>query len=422
VSHVGITRPHQVLEGWRWAGEAAAWRDRAASALDRHLLQLLARGLSPAPIRVVLWDETGAGPKSPVATVRLGTRRAQIGVILDPDMAFGDLYATGGLEVEGDLPALLEEIYRLHPRLTALRGAWRRARGWANTETRARRQIHHHYDIGNKFYRLWLDEQMQYTCAYFPKPEVSLENAQLAKLDHVCRKLDLRPGERVVEAGCGWGGLALHMARHYGVTVTAYNISAEQVAYAKRAAEAAGLVDRVTFVEDDFRNIRDRAGVFVSVGMLEHLGTGQYEALASVIDRTLDPCRGRGLLHFIGRNRPMPLHPWIERRIFPGAYVPSLAEVLGRITEPLELSVVDVENLRLHYAKTLEHWLARYERTFDTVVGDFDECFARAWRLYLAGSVASFRTGAMQLFQVTFARGSHNGMPWTRAGLYRTPC
>ena len=240
---------------------------------------------------------------------------------------------------------------------------------------------------------------MVYTCALFPDAGRSLEDAQIAKMDLVCRKLRLQPGERVVEAGCGWGSLALFMAKRYGVTVRAFNISAEQIAYARERAAREGPRGRVEFVEDDYRNVRGRYDVFVSVGMLEHVGLADYPTLGGVIDRALDR-RGRGLLHFIGRNQPAPLNPWIRKRIFPGAYPPTLREVFEHVLEPHEFSVLDVENLRLHYAKTLEHWRRRFNDASEQVAAMFDETFVRAWRLYLAGSQAAFTTGSMQLFQV----------------------
>jgi len=229
----------------------------------------------------------------------------------------------------------------------------------------------------------------------------------------VCRKLQLRPGQRVVEAGCGWGALALYMARHHGAYVRAFNISREQIGYARERARAEGLADRVEFVEDDYRNMRGTFDVFVSVGMLEHVGLAQYGALGAAIDRVLTP-DGRGLLHFIGRNRPMMLNPWIRKRIFPGAYPPALGEVFDRVLQPAGLSVLDVENLRLHYARTLEHWLRRFDAARGEIVRMFDEPFVRAWRFYLAGSQAAFAAGTMQLFQIVFARGTTNEMPWTR--------
>jgi len=191
------------------------------------------------------------------------------------------------------------------------------------------------------------------------------------------------------------------------------NVSSEQIAFARRRAEAAGLDRQVTFLEDDYRNARGRYDVFVSVGMLEHVGLADFHTLGETIGRCLD-VQGRGLLHFIGRNQPAPLNPWIRKRIFPGAYPPALREVFERIIEPGGFSVLDVENLRLHYALTLQHWRRRFERTSDQVREMFDDTFVRTWRLYLAGSQAAFSTGMMQLFQIVFAPGASNAIPWTR--------
>jgi cyclopropane-fatty-acyl-phospholipid synthase len=330
------------------------------------------------------------------------------------------MYTAERIEVQGNLVDCLEAIYRALPRtdhgqigkklLAPFVGARR------NTQLRARRNIHHHYDIGNDFYKLWLDRDMVYTCAYFPRETMDLEEAQAAKLDYVCRKLRLAPGETVLETGCGWGALALHMARHYGANVKAYNISGEQIAYARERARAEDLDGRVEFIEDDYRNAGGEFDAFVSVGMLEHVGTEQYQALGALIDRCLKG-RGRGLIHSIGRDYPSPMTPWIERNIFPGACPPSLSQMM-QIFEPFGFSVLDVENLRLHYAKTLEHWLKRYEANIERVAQMFDPAFVRAWRLYLAGSLAAFRSGDMQLFQVSFSRSGYNLIPWTRQYLY----
>jgi len=259
---------------------------------------------------------------------------------------------------------------------------------------------------------------MAYTCAYYPTPEATLDEAQVAKMDHVCRKLRLRSGESVVEAGCGWGTLALHMARHYGVRVRAFNISHQQIVYARERALREGLSALVEYVEDDYRNVSGHYDAFVSVGMLEHVGVADYATLGQVVQRSLGG-RGRGLIHSIGRNYPAPLQPWIEKRIFPGAYPPTLSE-MAPIFEPWNLSILDVENLRLHYAQTLRDWLVLYESAAARVREMFDEKFVRMWRLYLAGSVAAFTTGTLQLFQVVFAPGESNDVPWTRAHLYRS--
>ena len=382
---------------------------------DRWALKQLHRAAQPARVRFALWDGAAFGPAEglPVASILIKNRAALYGWLRDPELNFGEAYMTGGVDVEGDLTALLEEVYRVSDAANPRR--WRPARRVNDLEA-ARHNVHHHYDLGNAFYRLWLDRELVYTCACFPTPDATLEEAQLAKMDLVCRKLQLRRGERVVEAGCGWGALAIYMARHYGVIVRAYNCSREQIAYARARAAREGVHDRVTFVEDDYRNIEGTADAFVSVGMLEHVGLADYPTLGRLIDRTLT-ADGRAFLHFIGRNRPVPLNAWIRKRIFPGAYPPTLREVCEGVLEPQGFSLLDVENLRLHYALTLDHWRRRFEDAVDEVRALFDEPFVRAWRLYLAGSQASFRTGALQLFQIVFARGESNVIPWRRVSV-----
>lgn len=380
--------------------------------LDRWALSRIQQAVASAPIRFVLWDgfelPSMTGPA--IGTIRFKNRSALFGWMWDPDLHAGEAYMSGAVEIRGDLLSVVEAIYRaLATPRSRLWPLWQRSNGTAA----AKENVHRHYDLGNEFYRLWLDREMVYTCAYFPTPETTLEDAQIAKMDLVCRKLFLKPGERVIEAGCGWGSLACFMAKQYGVTVRAFNISSEQIAYARDRAKREGLAGRVEFIEDDYRNVDGDADVFVSVGMLEHVGKSDYATFGRVIDRSLTG-HGRGLLHFIGRNYPSPLNAWIRKRIFPGAYPPTLREVFEHSLEPYDFSVLDVENLRLHYAKTLEHWRRRFSDSAGQVTAMFDETFVRAWELYLAGSEAAFRTGSLQLFQVLFARGGANAVPWTR--------
>jgi cyclopropane-fatty-acyl-phospholipid synthase len=380
--------------------------------LDRWALRHIQKTVVSAPLGFMLWDGFELPPHegSPVATIVFKNRHALFSWVWDPALNFGEAYMFGAVEIHGDLLRMLEATYRAlgtKPQPWWLRQA-------SNDVVAAKQNVHQHYDLGNDFYRLWLDDHMVYTCGYFPTPDCSLEEAQIAKMDLICRKLHLKPGERVVEAGCGWGSLALFMAKRYGVSVKALNISTEQIAFARSRAKDEGLDHQVEFIEDDYRNVHGQYDAFVSVGMLEHVGLADFEVLGDVIGRCLDG-RGRGLLHFIGRNQPMLLNPWIRRRIFPGAYPPTLREVFAHVLEPQGLSVLDVENLRRHYAKTLEHWRGRFEGAADQVLKMFDETFVRAWRLYLAGSEAAFTTGSMQLFQVVFAPGTNNAIPWTRA-------
>ncbi len=257
---------------------------------------------------------------------------------------------------------------------------------------------------------------MVYSGAYFSDPAMTLEDAQRAKLDYVCRKLWLKPGETLVEVGGGWGALALLAARNYGVTVKSFNISKSQIAYARQRAKEEGLDAQVEFIEDDYRHIGGRFDALVSLGMLEHVGAGHYREFGRMMDRCLSPA-GRGLIQVIGQDWPSETNAWIERRIFPGAYPPTLRE-LSDIFEPPGFSILDVENLRLHYARTLRHWLERFEAAAGRVARMFDERFVRMWRLYLAGSCAAFTAGGLQLFQIVFARPGVNSIPWSRTQLY----
>ena len=392
--------------------------------IERVLLRRLLTAIGHPSLVVTLWngEEVYKQGRHPVASVAIRDRRALWKLFAAPELAFGDGYVDGTIAVEGDLVELNAAVARARlstgSRLTSMERAVSR---WVfpprrNTLRGSRKNIYHHYDIGNDFYRLWLDEEMVYTCAYFATNAATLEQAQIAKMEHVCRKLQLAPGQTVVEAGCGWGSLARYMAKTYGVRVKAFNISHEQIAYARERAKAEGLSGRVEFVEDDYRSIKGKYDVLVSVGMLEHVGTEHYLELGEIVSRCLKP-HGLGLIHTIGRNRANPNSPWIEMRIFPGSYPPSLREMMD-IFEPNKLSVLDVENLRLHYAKTLQHWLDRFEQAVDKLAGRYDERFIRAWRLYLAGSIAAFLTGSLQLFQVLFTHAGNNRIPWTRTHIY----
>ena len=406
----------------RTKGRDNAREQDSRLSFEGRLMRGLLNSLGDPPIRVTLWngESISTTTSNAVVGMRVGSRSCLFKLLINPELYFGDAYSNGSIEVDGDLVKLIEAIYQglALMRSTGLRSRLTKwlNRSQLNTLSDSRENIHHHYDLGNEFYKLWLDQQMVYTCAYFSSPDITLEQAQIAKMDHVCRKLRLRPEEIVVEAGCGWGALALHMATHYGVRVKAFNISHEQIAYAKARAHALGLEHRVEFIEDDYRNANGRFDAFVSVGMLEHVGHEHYHELRRIIDRCLDR-NGRGLIHSIGRNQPNLFNPWVERRIFPGAYPPSLREML-EVVEHGDFSVLDVENLRMHYALTLKHWLQRFENASSRVKEMYDERFVRAWRLYLAGSIAAFNTGDMQLFQVLFARGTSNDIPWTRAYLY----
>lgn len=391
------------------------------TALEKALMRLILKSLGDPEIKVVLWDGEALDPAADAPVMVLHERAALWRLLIYPTLHFGDDYSAGRIEIQGGLEQFLERFYAAYRRmpkamasLEQLLVRYQHLRG--NPQGRARDNIYHHYDIGNDFYRLWLDEEMVYTCAYYAPGVTTLEAAQQAKMEHVCRKLRLKPGETVVDAGCGWGALARYMARHYGVKVRAFNVSREQVAYAREQARAEGLEGRVEYVEDDYRNISGRYDAFVSVGMLEHVGAKHYRELGGIIDRSLGD-NGRGLIHSIGQNRSLPTSTWTQRRIFPGGYPPTLCEMTD-IFSPYDFSVIDVENLRPHYAQTLRDWLTRFESHRDEVRNMYDDSFVRAWRLYLTGSIANFTFGYLQLYQVLFTRSTNNTFPATRDDIY----
>lgn len=390
---------------------------------DHRLIHRILRRAGNPRISIRLWngDEVRATESRPVACMELRERRAALELLRSPSLGFGECYSNGLIEVHGDFLAFVNEITaattrkradrHYGPRIGSMLNAMR-----SHSLTRSWHNVHHHYDLGNDFYKLWLDERMVYTCAYYDTPAASLAQAQFAKLEHVCRKLRLQPGQTVIEAGCGWGALALHMAEYYGVTVTAYNNSAEQVAFARDRAVALGLNDRVKFVEDDYRSIDERCDAFVSVGMLEHVGLANFRTLGELIRHSLKP-EGIGLIHSIGRSHPQKMDSWIVKHIFPGGHVPSLSEMMA-VLEPYKFSVLDIENLRLHYARTCAMWLQNFEAVSDEVAAMYNKEFVRMWRLYLAGSAAGFQSGTLQLYQVLFAPPGSNNVPWTRQYQY----
>jgi len=391
--------------------------------IEKWLVRKLLVALGKPCIFISLPDNTEifVCNKKPTTGIHIQNRSALWRFITNPGLNFGEEFSAGRIQVSGDLIHFLQTVIQARPKLHEKKSLGHHLfqgfrRHHNNSLSRAQDNIHYHYDVGNEFYKLWLDEDLVYTCAYFPDAEATLEQAQFSKLDYICRKLRLKPGETVVEAGCGWGSLALHMAKYYGVKVTAYNVSHQQILEARQRAQQQGLDKQVEFIEDDYRNIKGTYDVFVSIGMLEHVGTENYRTLCNVIDSCL-PEHGRGLIHSIAQNEPVPMNPWLVKRIFPGGYTPTLREMMD-VFEPGGFSVLDVENLRLHYAETLQHWLQRFDQHEMQISQMFDEKFVRAWRLYLAGSIANFSCGDLNLFQVIFTRPANNDIPLTRAYLY----
>jgi cyclopropane-fatty-acyl-phospholipid synthase len=285
-----------------------------------------------------------------------------------------------------------------------------------NNGARATRNVRHHYDIDHRLYEMFLDEDMQYSCGYWREGVASLDQAQREKKRHIARKLLLEPGMEVLDIGSGWGGLALTLARDYGVRVTGVTLSMDQYQTSLRRAQEAGLSDRVTFKLLDYRDEPSRFDRIVSVGMFEHVGRRSFGEFFDHLDRLLKP-EGIALLHTIGRmTTPAPINAWMEKYIFPGSYLPSLSQ-LAPLLEQRGLWLTDFEMLRLHYAKTLAAWDERFQARRNDIAAMFDERFCRMWEFYLQLCEAAFRHRTLVVFQMQMAKRI-DALPITRDYVY----
>jgi len=351
----------------------------------------------------------GDGTGAPVS-VRLTTRAAELGIVFDPELKFGEAYMDGTLVVEqgtiADLLAIvlgqgIEAPNWARPQWL-LRYVARRTAQF-NPRRRARRNVAHHYDLDGRLYSLFLDADRQYSCAYFETLDSSLDDAQLAKKRHIAAKLKLAHDQSVLDIGCGWGGLGLYLAELCGASVTGVTLSQEQHAAANERAAEKGLSRRARFLLQDYRDVRDHFDRIVSVGMFEHVGVGHYEAFFQKCAELLSN-DGVMVLHSIGRSEgPNVTNPWIAKYIFPGGYIPALSEVLPAI-ERAGLLVTDIEILRLHYAETLKAWRERFLAHREDVERIYEPRFVRMWEFYLAASEMSFREQNMMVMQIQLTK------------------
>ena len=381
--------------------------------------------------RLVILDADGsrhefgtAEPGRPDVVLRFADKGVAGTIVRSPRLGAGEAYMDGRMIFEqGDIMDLLVLIRGNRPWEEGRSGLnspsfgemfkyVRRKFDYLNHERRSKRNVAHHYDLDERLYALFLDEDRQYSCAYFTHPDASLEEAQLAKKAHIAAKLALRPGQRVLDIGCGWGGLALYLNRVADVEVLGITLSEEQLRVARQRAEAAGVADRVRFELIDYRAVEGRFDRIVSVGMFEHVGPPQYRTFFNACRRLLTD-EGTMLLHTIGRyGGPSVTDAFTRKYIFPGGYIPALSEVVAA-SEQCRLMLTDVEILRVHYALTLEHWYARTLAARAQIEALYDARFYRMWCFYLAGAAVAFRFGGMCNYQIQYSRNRH-GLPLTR--------
>ena len=383
--------------------------------MDRLLRAALERFIRAGNLRVTTAGGStftlGDGTGTPVA-IRFTTRAAERGVLIDPEVKFGEAYMDGTVVVEQGsiaevLAVVLDQCVGGKPPFWArtqwlIRYLHRRLQQF-NPPPRARRNVAHHYDLDGQLYALFLDADRQYSCAYFETPDQSLDDAQLAKKRHLAAKLLIAPGQRVLDIGSGWGGLALYLAETAGGRVTGITLSQEQLALARVRAAERGLSGTAEFRLQDYRDVPDKFDRVVSVGMFEHVGVGFYEAFFRKCAALMEE-DGVMVLHSIGRSEgPNVTNPWIAKYIFPGGYIPALSEVLPAI-ERAGLLTTDIEILRLHYAETLKAWRERFLAHREAVEKLYDARFVRMWEFYLAASEMAFREQAMMVFQVQLTK------------------
>lgn len=364
----------------------------------------------------------------PEVSVRFATRAAMRRVILDPRLGAGESYIDGDMEVvEGDIMALIGLLRMNTPwdRGAKLKDKTRLGRwieglktrlGSINRQRQSRANVAHHYDIGNDLYRLFLDRDMQYSCAYWLRPDMTLDDAQEAKKAHIAAKLALAPGQRILDIGCGWGGMAITLAQLEQVEVLGITLSVEQLELAQQRAEQAGVAGRVRFELVDYRDLAAREGGgfdrIVSVGMFEHVGAANFETFFRACANMLTD-DGAMLLHTIGRfGKPGATDAFTRKYIFPGGYIPALSETIAA-SEKSRLIATDIETLRLHYAATLRQWYANTLTHEVEIVKMMGARFFRMWCFYLAGATAAFESGGMGNYQIQFARSRH-ALPLTR--------
>lgn len=374
------------------------------------LQALLDRTFQTRAIRVRLPDgrELTAGPGEPELTAVLTDMKAAVAIAANPDLALGEAFMDGTFRIEGgsvyDFLQLTTSQMALRPRSPKLNWMQRIRRGaeQANDRLHARSNVHHHYDLTVDFYRLFLDEDLQYSCAFFETPDASLEQAQVAKKRRLIDKLLLEPGLTALDIGAGWGGLGLSMVER-GAQVTGVTLSTEQHRTANERATALGVTDRADFRLQDYRDLDQTFDRIISVGMFEHVGAPNYQEYFDTVARLLDD-DGVAVIHSIGRNSPPNrTQPWIRKYIFPGGYIPALSEVLPAI-ERAGLWVTDMEVLRLHYAETLRHWRERFLARRNEARAMYDERFCRMWEFYLACSEVAFRELGHMVFQLQLTK------------------
>lgn len=393
--------------------------------LQKQILKILFSRIKHGGLKVKYWDGDTAnyGDAIPAITLIFNQCPSSLLSCDDPILMLGEAYMDGIIDYEGpleELLLLLEHNQDAFAKTSAVRNVLKAINGKKDI-SQDKRNIHHHYDLGNDFFSLWLDETMSYSCAYFKHPDDSLYQAQLQKVDHILKKLNLKPNERLLDIGSGWGWLITKAAQNYGVSAMGITLSEEQYKGTKKRIAEMGLEDKVTvklmnYLELD--PVEYQFDKIVSVGMFEHVGKENIPRYFNQVYRLLKP-GGLSLLHTITDTVETKIeNSWIKTYIFPGGYVPSLREVVWQLPE-YDFHLLHLESLRMHYAMTLDYWYNNFVQNLDAVREKFNDRFIRMWELYLKGCAAAFRATGLDIHQLLFSKNLNNTLPLTYEGFYK---
>ncbi len=407
----------EATDGIRFSGEARK--------MKKTLIKSLFDKIHHGGLEVVYWDGERAsyGDQEPYFTL-IFKQEPPLGFnVEDPLVALGEAYMDEVIDFQGRLEDALRMINDNQQYFTGnpAAGFMLKIVNGVADKLQQKRNVEHHYDLGNDFFSLWLDETMSYSCAYFKTPEDSLHQAQLQKLDHILKKLNLKPGERLLDIGSGWGWLIIKAAREYGAKALGITLSEEQYHGTRERIAELGLADQADVRVANYLDLDEKELQFdkiVSVGMFEHVGKENLPQYMAKINRLLTP-GGLSLLHTITHTtEDVPSNTWMQKYIFPGGYVPSLRETMWLLPE-YGFHMVHAESLRMHYAMTLDHWHENFCRYIDLIRKKFDQRFVRMWGLYLQGCAASFRVSGLNVHQILFSKGLNNDLPLTLEHIYR---
>ena len=390
--------------------------------INKNIVKSIAEHLSDKPFDLEYWDGEiiKYGEGEPEFKLIIKNFPSKKELLSDPSVALGEAYMKGDIDIEGDLQKFFESIIRNKDSFTNKNTVFRLAsKIKAPSLMKSKKDIAHHYDIGNDFYSLWLDKTMSYSCGYFKNPTDTLYDAQMNKIHHILKKLNLKEGQHLLDIGCGWGYLIIEAAKLYNVKALGITLSEEQFKKAKERIKQEGLEDLVDVQLMDYRNLEKSNLEFdriVSVGMAEHVGHANLPLFFKNVDSVLKES-GLFLLHNITNLVETEGNKWITTYIFPGGYLPTLREELN-IAADINFRTLDVESLRLHYMKTLEEWCKNFMNHLDEERGMFDDEFLRMWHLYLATCAAAFHYWDIDIHQILFSKGINNTLPMTRKYLY----